>query len=147
MDHTPKNVNKEIPQLEPSQLRDFFTNQLNYIFCAKSHLAERLPDMAGQADFNDLKYAIMETCEGIERQILRITEIYNLLDKKPELENCDGLIAFIEDGFNGIYIQRGKPGLRDLAILFYLSIIESIEVTTFRTLQIIATKFPAEVQQ
>src|ERR1700761_9325954 len=91
--------------LKPNQLHNFFINHLNRIHCAKAHLVERLPELAGQADFNDLKHAIEETHNDIDKQLARMDEMYALLKEKPSLFNCDDLISLIEDGFSAIYLQ------------------------------------------
>ena len=49
-----------------------FVDHLNRIYCAKSHLAERLPEIYEEAGFADLKQAIKETIHTIEIQIARM---------------------------------------------------------------------------
>ena len=126
--------------LEPQQLRGFLINHLNRIYCAKAHLVERLPELADQANFQDLKYAIIETMEDIEKQITRMDEIFMLLDEKPSIENHDELIEFLENGFAANYQQVDDLILRDLSILFYLSLVENIEVASFHILLMAAGK-------
>ncbi|AYL95230.1 DUF892 family protein [Mucilaginibacter celer] len=128
--------------LKPDQLRIFFTDHLSRIFCAKSHLFERLPELADEAHFKDLKQAVLETWEDIGKQIARIEEIFTLLDEAPSLRNCEELIVFIESGFSGIYHKKENLELRDLSILFYLSVIESVELSSFKLLQMAAVKLP-----
>jgi len=53
--------------LSEDKLKNFFISHLNRIYCAKSHLVERLPEMKLQAHFNDLKHAIEETLEDVEK--------------------------------------------------------------------------------
>ncbi|MFC0513495.1 DUF892 family protein [Mucilaginibacter angelicae] len=130
------------PVLEPDQLLNFFTYHLNRIYCAKSHLFERLPELAEQAHFKDLKNAILETWEDIGKQVAWIEEIFTLLDEVPSLKDCDELIGFMEAGFSGIYHKKEETGLRDLSILFYLSVVKSIEMASFQLLQITAVKLP-----
>ncbi|WCT14886.1 DUF892 family protein [Mucilaginibacter jinjuensis] len=126
--------------LEPQQLRDFFISHLNRIYCAKAHLVERLPELADQAQFRDLRYAIIETMEDIDRQIARMDEVFVLLDEKPSIEKHDELIDFLENGFAANYQQVDDLVLRDLSILFYLSLVESIEVASFHILLMAADK-------
>jgi ferritin-like metal-binding protein YciE len=121
---------------------DFFLEYLNKIFCAKAHLAERLPELAEQAEFRDLKNGILETLDDITKQIARIEEIYVLLNAEPSIKNADDLIGFVENGFENILQQRLSPKMRDMSILFYMSIIESMEVASFKVLQIAALEIP-----
>ncbi len=124
-----------------AELKTFFIDHLNRIYCAKSHLVQRLPEMTDQAYFSDLKLAITETLEDVEHQIIRMDEIYVLLDAQPSLEKCNGLTAMVEQAFSDIGEQRDNHEIRDLAILFYLQHIESVEVSSFLALQMIAAKF------
>ena len=39
----------------PDKLRIFFTIHLNRIYCAKTHLVSRLPEIERNAHFNDLQ--------------------------------------------------------------------------------------------
>lgn len=116
----------------------FFIRHLNHIYCAKAHLVERLQELADQVNFMDLKLTILKTCEDIAKQSTKIEEIYVLMENKPDLENCNELIAFIEAGFESIYQQSKNQMLRDLSILSYLSLIESIEIASFQQLQVAA---------
>jgi len=125
--------------LSAEKLKSFFISHLNRIYCAKSHLAERLPEMQMQAHFQDLKHAITETLEDVEKQIIRMAEIYVLFDTKYSFENCHGLVGMIEEAYSAIHGQPDDE-MRDLAILFYLQNIESIEMSSFEALQMLALK-------
>ncbi|MEO3407349.1 DUF892 family protein [Mucilaginibacter sp. CAU 1740] len=136
------------PVLNQDQLRIFFINHLNRIFCAKSHLFERLPELTEHVHFQDLKHAILETWEDIGKQVARIEEIFTLLDEVPSLKNCEELIGFMESGFSGIYHKKEEAELRDLSLLFYLSLIESVELASFQPLQMASIKMPnKQIQQ
>ncbi|MDO3645257.1 DUF892 family protein [Mucilaginibacter sp. L3T2-6] len=130
--------------LNPEQLRGFFLAHLNRIRCAKSHLYERLPELEEQADFKDLKQAISETWEAIGRQIARMDEIYVLLEEEPPKAYADELVEFLENGFSAIFQDRATVKLRDLSIIFYLSLIESIELVSFQILHMAAVDFPGK---
>lgn len=132
-----------IPRFEilgPAKLRIFFLDHLNHIYCAKSHLVERLPEIEEEAYFKDLKNAIIETREDVEKQILRMDEIYTLLEAKSSFGNCGGLIGMVEDAFLAIQLQSKSSILRDLSILFYMQNIESVEMSSFQILQVAAVK-------
>lgn len=112
----------------------FFINYLHKIYCAKTHLAERLPELAEQALFSDLKYAVLETADDVARQVERIEAIYLLLHVAPAFDHCNSLIDFLEDGFDEIHQTSRQSKSRDLAILFYMTMLESIEMASFRLL-------------
>jgi len=134
------NSNPRFEILGPENLKTFFLDHLNHIYCAKSHLVERLPEIEEEAYFKDLKNAIIETKEDVERQIGRMDEIYKLMNAKSSFGNCGGLIGMVEDAFLAIQLQRKSSILRDLSILFYLQNIESVEMSSFQILQVAAFK-------
>jgi ferritin-like metal-binding protein YciE len=120
----------------------FFVDHLNRIYCAKSHLAERLPEIYEEAGFADLKQAIKETIHTIENQIARMDEIFELLNLRYSFENCNSLITFLEKTFSDLQQQFGDHELRDLLIVTYLYQQESVEMASFRILQIAAASIP-----
>jgi ferritin-like metal-binding protein YciE len=130
--------------LGDKRLRKFFKDNLDRIYCAKKHMVERFPEIAGQAHFRDLNLAIMETIEDVKKQIARMDEIYVRLDLENDLAGCSGLAGMIEEAFTAIAEQKDDTALRDMSILFYLQNMESIEVASFQVLQMMAVKLKDE---
>jgi ferritin-like metal-binding protein YciE len=130
--------------LGPAKLLVFFAGFLDRIYCAKIHLVERLPELAFQSHFSDLRHAISETLEDVNLQIHRMDEIYRLLNRPHSAVRCDGLVAMVEDAYSAIHEHPDDPELRDLAILFYMQNIESVEAASFQVLQLAAVKMKNE---
>ncbi|WP_428329243.1 DUF892 family protein [Mucilaginibacter sp.] len=126
--------------LGDNRLRKFFTDNLDKIYCAKKHMVERFPEIANEAHFSDLNLAILETIEDVKKQIVRMDEIYTILGAQNSITGCGGLAGMIEEAFTAINDQKGDTALRDMAILFYLQNMESIEVASFQVLQMMAVK-------
>jgi len=124
--------------LSAASLRSFFIDHLNRIYCAKSHLQERLPELRAQAQFSDLSQSISETLVGVEKQVSRMDQIFLLLKIKHTFENCQGLIGMIENTFTAIQQERKEAALPDLSILFYLQQIETVEMASFKMLNLTA---------
>jgi len=126
--------------LPQHDLELFFITHLNRIYCAKSQLVEKLPELAKRSHFLDLKQAIQETVEIVENQIERMKEIFIMLDTFYNYESCTGLIGILDEAFQSIGPQSKNPTLRDLSILFYMQNIESIEMASFKIMMIVADK-------
>lgn len=126
--------------LGPDKLKSFFITHLNRIYCAKTHLVKRLPEIESLAHFDDLKEAVAETTDEVEKQIARMREIYDLLNAEVAIESHNGLTGLVEDAFTAIRQHGADPELRDMSILFYMQNIESVEMTSFQVLQIAAVK-------
>ncbi len=140
MDNVPNNPRLPIEDIKTEDLADFFISHLNRIYCAKNQLVDQLPRLAGQAHFLDLKQAIEETVEIVENQLKRMREIFILLDTFYTYESCTGLIGLLDEAFQSIGPQGGKPAIRDFSILFYMQNIESIETASFKMLLLTADK-------
>jgi len=126
--------------LGSDRLKVFFIKHLDRIYNAKLHLVSKLPSLASEVEFADLKNAINETVEDVEKQIARMEVIYSLLDAEVSRGSIHGLTGLIQDAFEAIDEQMGEPELRDLSIIFYLQNIESIEMASFQILQMAAVK-------
>ena len=129
-----------LSELNQEDLLAFFVSHLNRIYCAKSQLVEKLPELSKQAHFLDLKQAIDETVDIVRGQIQRMRQMYILLDSIYHSESCNGLIGLLDEAFQYIGTNGNKPGLRDLSILFYMQNIESIEMASFYMLMVVTEK-------
>lgn len=127
-------------EIIPELLQPLFFENLNRIYCGKSHLIERLAEVVEYVCLSDLKFAIMGTLDELENQLARMEEIYELLGLTYSSENCKGMISTLEDAFSSIVLDGEEIAVRDLSILFYLLNVESIELASFQTLEILATQ-------
>ncbi|WP_428331679.1 DUF892 family protein [Mucilaginibacter sp.] len=137
MNTPPRNPNTKP---DPQELKHFFISHLNRIFCAKSQLVEKLPELSTRSHFLDLKQAIDETVEIVNNQMGRMKQIYILLDAWYQPESCVGLTGILDEAFQSIGNPHESAPLRDLSILFYMQNIESIEIASFKTLMKVIEK-------
>lgn len=126
--------------LGSEKLKLFFVMHLDRIYAAKLHLVSRLPRLLEEVQFSDLKQAIGETVEDVQKQLARMEVIYTLLDAEVSKGSIHGLTGLVDDAFEAINEQIGEPELRDLSIIFYLQNIESVEMASFQILQMAAVK-------
>ncbi|MEJ2883586.1 DUF892 family protein [Pedobacter sp. GR22-6] len=133
-----KNSSWKKIQLGSEKLKLFFIKHLDRIYGAKLHLVSKLPGIAEEVEFADLRNAILETVSDVEKQIARMEVIYSLLDAEVSKGSIHGLTGLIQDAFEAINEQRGEPELRDLSIIFYLQNIESVEMASFQILRMAA---------
>lgn len=126
-------------------LKQFFLTHLDRIYAAKIHLVTKLPSLADEAYFTDLKNAIEETVAGVRNQIVRMQMIYTMLDAEVADGSIHGLTGLVNDAFEAIKAQEGEPELQDLSIIFYLQVIESVEMASFQILQMAAVKFDEQI--
>src|SRR4051812_36520915 len=99
--------NKDRPQpqkmnLQPGDLKEYFINHLNKIYCAKNHLVHNFPAILDLATFADLKEAIEENINDLRNQIARMREIYEIMNEKYEPQSCQMFVGLIDDLYDGI---------------------------------------------
>lgn len=135
--HSSLNLSK----VDSDSLTSFFISHLNHIYSAKSHLQERLPELLNQATFSDLRNGIAETMCNVDNQIIRMDTIYALFQTKGIINISGGMVHMVEDAFTAINKLGGDLVLRDLSMLFYLHNIESLEMASFRVLELASAKF------
>jgi ferritin-like metal-binding protein YciE len=137
MENAPRIPQKELSQ---SEFLHFFISHLHRIYCAKSQLAEKLPELGKRSYFLDLQQAIGETVEIVQLQIQRMREIYVKLDSFYQSESCIGLVGILDEAFQSIGTPGESASVRDLSVLFYMQHIESIEMASFKVLLMVADK-------
>lgn len=128
-------------RIDEEQLRKYFVGHLDRIYCAKTHLIERLPEAAQAATFKELNLAVNETIDDVELQMERMDEIFTLLGSASKNATCNGMAALLDEAFEAIHDPSADEAIRDLSILFYLQNIESIEMASFQVLQMAAVRF------
>jgi ferritin-like metal-binding protein YciE len=127
--------------LQSADLRRYFIDHLDKIYCAKSHLVENFPRVMRYATFSDLKDAIDISISDLRNQLSRMREIYLIMEAKYEPGACRMFAGLIDDLFQGAQEKESSPELRDLSIIYYMQNIESLEMSSFHALQMAAIKF------
>jgi ferritin-like metal-binding protein YciE len=130
---TPKDV-----KFENNHLKKIFLEHLNSIYLGKHHLLDFFKEVEGIASLQQLKLAIDECYHDTKNQISAMDDIYKSIDKTPTKTSVLGIKAMTLEAYLAV-IKSGKtPVERDVFILFYLQIIEGIEVTYFKVLKNLA---------
>jgi ferritin-like metal-binding protein YciE len=130
---TPKDV-----KFENDHLKKMFLEHLNSIYFGKQHLLDFFNEVEIIGSLQQLKLAIDELRNDTNNQILQMDEIYRSIHKVPSKTTVLGMKAITLEAYLSV-IKSGKtPVERDVFILFYLQIIEGIEVTYFKVLKNLA---------
>lgn len=128
-------------KLQSADLKRFFMSHLDKIYCAKNHLVDNFPAVLSLATFADLKGAIEDSISELQNQISRMREIYQIMKQNYEPAACKMFSGLIDDLFYGAKHEDNTPELRDMAIIYYLQNIESLEMASFHSLRMAAVKF------
>jgi ferritin-like metal-binding protein YciE len=134
----------DIINLDSNNLELFFLHHLNKVYAAKSLLINELPVLMDNAHFSDLKNGVSIMVEDVKKQLSELGKVYDILGANVSSTHYNGLMSMVKDAFEEITLHSGNPQLRDMSILFYLQIIESIEMASFQILEMLAVKLRNE---
>ena len=130
---TPKDV-----VIADEHLKSMFLEHLNGIYYGKKHLLDFFAEVMDMASLKHLKLAINECINDTVKQIESMDDIYESIGKKPSKTSILGVKGMTLEAYMAV-IKTGKtPVERDVFILFYLQIIEGIEITYFKVLKNLA---------
>ncbi|MFD0750427.1 DUF892 family protein [Mucilaginibacter calamicampi] len=130
---TPKDV-----VLADAHLKRIFLEHLNNIYFGKKHLLDFLAEVVEIASLNQLKLALRECQDDTVTQMMQLDSVYNMINEQPSKISILGMKGMTLEAYISV-IKSGKtPIERDVFILFYLQIIEGIEITYFKVLKNLA---------
>jgi ferritin-like metal-binding protein YciE len=128
--------------LSINSLRTVFMEQLSVLYNAKLSLTERLPQLASQATFPNLKHALEEDLEDTKRQMVALKKIFRLMEESWLTHSCLGMVAVIEEAHKQVIFNQNKHFESDMSILFYMAVIENLQVGASQILNLMALKLP-----
>ena len=131
-------------KLDEASLKKIFMLQLNSIFCVKEHLLQYLPTLIERASFRDLKNAILENVEDIKLQVLRMENMYVMLNETYSPNKCLAIKSITLEAYLATKYMQLSNLESDLTMLIHLRTIEGIEITCFQVLCDIAASLPGE---
>jgi len=126
--------------LGKSALDDVFICQLSLVYAAKMHLIDRLPALIAQAAFPKLRLALEEDLEDSQKQMASLRELFGLLNATARTEHCLGMNAIIEEAHGQVLFFDGKNYESDMSIIFYMGVIEHMQIGAGRMLNLIARR-------
>jgi ferritin-like metal-binding protein YciE len=139
MAHPPiNNLSPQDVKFEDEHLKKIFLEHLNSIYCGKQHLISFFEEIKGLATLQFLKKAIEDCKNDAEQQLQHLDSIFNSINEDQSKISVLGMKAMTLEAYISA-IKAGKtPMERDVFIVFYLQLIEGIEVTYFKVLKNLA---------
>lgn len=126
--------------LDINALRAVFIEQLSILYNAKLHLTTWLPQLTNQATFRNLKLALEEDLEDTDRQMIALKKIFQLMQESWLTNSCLGMNAVIDEAHKQVVFDRDKHFESDMSILFYMAVIENLQVGASKILNLMALK-------
>lgn len=121
-----------------SALRNIFLEELSILYNAKVSLIAKVPALIAQATFTNLKLALEEDLADAERQMIALKEIFNRVNESWLSNCCLGINAVIDEAYTQVFLDEDKHFESDMSILFYMSVIENLQLGAVKVLNLIA---------
>jgi ferritin-like metal-binding protein YciE len=126
--------------LDVASLRSVFVNQLSILYYAKAHLTDNLPDFIEHSTYKILKLALAEDLEDTQTQMVCINSMFRMLNETAITDNCLGITALVNEAFNQINYNKDNSFEIDMSIIFYMGVMENMQVGASKMLKLIAKK-------
>ncbi|WP_428331663.1 DUF892 family protein [Mucilaginibacter sp.] len=126
--------------LERESLRFAFIEQSTILYNAKYSLIVNLPTLIGQATFKNLKHALQENLDDSNTQMAALKEIFRLMDESWLTQECLGIAAVVAEALRQVSFKQDNHYKSDMSILFYLSVIDNMQLGACKILNLLAVK-------
>ena len=120
-------------------LDDLFLDTLKDIYYAEKQIYKSLPKMAKSASSDQLQAAFEKHHDETEQQIVRLEQIFELLDKPARGKKCDAIEGILDEGKEIMEEYDGEPAL-DAGLLAAAQAVEHYEISRYGTVKAWAKK-------
>jgi ferritin-like metal-binding protein YciE len=112
---------------------DLFIHLLQDIYYTEKQILETLPDMIEKATNRELSAALRSHFGETEKQVQRLEQAFELLNKSPKGTSCPAIDGIIEEA-NEIAGEVADKKVLDAALLAAAQAVEHYEITRYGTL-------------
>ena len=127
----------------PKQLDELFHDTLKDIYYAEKKILSALPKMVKAAQNADLKAAFEKHHAETEDQVVRLEQVFEMIDQKPQGKKCPAIDGLIEESQEIVKEYKGSPAL-DAGLLSAAQAVEHYEISRYGTLSTWATELGME---
>jgi ferritin-like metal-binding protein YciE len=113
-------------------LEDLFLDTLKDVYHAEKQIIKALPKMARAAGSAELKTAFTTHLEETRGQVVRLEQVFELLDKAARAKPCAAMLGLVEEG-QEIMEEFTGPAL-DAGLLSSAQAVEHYEIARYGTL-------------
>lgn len=115
-------------------LHDLFHDTLKDIYYAEKKILGTLPKMSKAAQSDELKAAFDKHRSETEGQVLRLEEIFGIIDEKAVGKKCPAIDGILEEGSELMDDYKGSEAL-DAALIGAAQAVEHYEIARYGTLK------------
>ena len=117
--------------------RQLLEDQLKDIYWAEKAIVKAMPEVVEKVDSQELVDELTEHMELTIQQVLRLENVFEILDMKAQAEKCAAMEGLIEEA-EDILDELDKGPVRDAGIIAAVQKIEHYEIATYGSLRAFA---------
>ena len=115
-------------------LEDLFHDTLKDIYFAEKKILATLPKMAKAAQSAELKAAFEKHRTETESQVVRLEQVFAIIDRKPQGKTCAAIVGITDEGAEIMEEYKGSPAL-DAGLLAAAQAVEHYEISRYGTMR------------
>ncbi|HET9325604.1 MAG TPA: ferritin-like domain-containing protein [Candidatus Eisenbacteria bacterium] len=114
-------------------LEEGFLAEVADLLHAERQIVKALPKFAESATSRRLRETFEDHLEQTEDQVVRLERIFQLFERKPQVEVCEGMQGILSEGKEVLH-KTGPGPVRDAMMIAAAQKVEHYEITSYGTL-------------
>jgi ferritin-like metal-binding protein YciE len=110
-----------------------FVNELQDMYSAEYQITESLPHLIKSAFHSDLKEALTKHLNETEQQVVRLEQVFSLLDLPHKKKLCKGMEGILKEG-EELISHKTPSTVLDATIIASVQKVEHYEIASYGTL-------------
>lgn len=120
--------------MEIDSLRKLYIEELKDLYSAEKQILQALPRMAKKVQNEQLRQAFEEHVEVTRKQVERLDQIFESLERSPRGKKCKGMEGLLEEG-KEMMEENMDPEVLDAALISATQRVEHYEIAGYGTVR------------
>lgn len=120
--------------MKNQNLNNLFVDELKDMYDSENQIVNALPQMITRASSEVLKEALAKHLEETQNQVMRLEQIFSLMDLEPVEKTCEAMEGMIEEADELTEDTTPSPAL-DAAIISAAQKVEHYEIASYGSLR------------
>lgn len=120
--------------MEIDSLRKLYIEELKDLYSAEKQILQALPRMAKKVQNQQLRQAFEEHVEVTRKQVERLDQIFESLERSPRGKKCKGMEGLLEEG-KEMMEENMDPEVLDAALISATQRVEHYEIAGYGTVR------------
>jgi ferritin-like metal-binding protein YciE len=115
-------------------LKELYIDELRDLYDAENRLVKALPEMAKNAESDELRAGFEEHLEQTKGHVDRLRQIFESLGEKPTGKKCAAMVGLIQEG-EELMDEDFEGGVKDAALISAAQRVEHYEIAAYGCLK------------